>query len=97
MNGAIHHLNDRLVETISEIIVNNFEKSLFISVDPVIHNNKTINKFMIKFDRGKFIRKIDSYKKILKGFENPATPRSAGGTGLNWQGAVSSDMPDLRG
>jgi hypothetical protein len=33
----------------------------------------------------------------LKGFENPATPRSAGGTGLNWQGAVSSDMPDLRG
>jgi hypothetical protein len=34
---------------------------------------------------------------ILKGFENPATPRSAGGTGLNWQGAVSSDMPDLRG
>ena len=70
MNGAIHHLNDRLVETISEIIVNNFEKSLFISVDPVIHNNKTINKFMIKFDRGEFIRKTDSYKKILKGFEN---------------------------
>ncbi len=34
---------------------------------------------------------------VLKGFENPATPRSAGGTGLNWQGAVSSDMPDLRG
>ena len=32
----------------------------------------------------------------LKGFENPATPRSDGGTGLNWQGAVSSDMPDLR-
>ena len=24
---------------------------------------------MIKFDRGKFIREIDSYKKILKGFE----------------------------
>jgi hypothetical protein len=34
---------------------------------------------------------------VLKGFENPATPRSAGGTGLNWQGTVSSDMPDLRG
>lgn len=34
---------------------------------------------------------------VLKGFENPATPSSAGGTGLNWQGAVSSDMPDLRG
>ena len=70
MNGAIHHLNDRLVETISEIIVNNFEKSLFISLDPVILNNKTINKFMIKLDRGKFIRETDSYKKILKGFEN---------------------------
>ena len=31
-----------------------------------------------------------------QGFENPDTPRSDGGTGLNWQGAVSSDMPDLR-
>ena len=70
MNGAIHHLNDRLVKTISGIIVNNFEKSLFISLDPVILNNKTINKFMIKLDRGKFIRETDSYKKILKCFEN---------------------------
>ena len=31
----------------------------------------------------------------LKGFENPNS--SAAGTQLNWQGAVSSDMPDLRG
>ena len=38
--------------------------------------------------------------KILKGFENPASASasaSASGTQLNWQGAVSSDMPDLRG
>ena len=70
MNGAIHHLDDPLVEVISKIIVKNFEKSLFISVDPVIHCNNMINKFMIKFDRGKFIRETDNYKKILKGFEN---------------------------
>ena len=54
MNGAIHHLDNSIMNSINMFIANH-KKSIFLSVDPVKHENKTLNKAMILFDRGKFI------------------------------------------
>ena len=66
MNGAIHHLDNKLVKMINEVISKKFSKAIFISIDPVKNKNKAINKLMINLDRGKFIRKKNEYKKIMK-------------------------------
>ena len=43
MNGAIHHLDDDIMKSINEFI-NPFKKSIFLSVDPIKHNNNLIIK-----------------------------------------------------
>ena len=68
MNGAIHHLDDKTVNLINNF-VNKFEKSIFLSVDPVKHNNKLINKIMIFFDRGKYIRNDEGFKKVMSKYK----------------------------
>ena len=65
MNGAIHHLDDKLVKMINQIIKKKFKKAIFLSIDPVRNRNKMINRLMINFDRGKFIRKKNDYKKLM--------------------------------
>ena len=41
---------------------------MFLSVDPVKFNNSLINKIMIFFDRGKFIRSDLEYKKLMTNY-----------------------------
>ena len=65
MNGAIHHLDNKLVKIINQVIKNRFNNAIFLSVDPVKNKNKMINKLMINFDRGKFIREKEQYKKVM--------------------------------
>ena len=65
MNGAIHHLNDNIMGEINSFL-SKFNESMFLSVDPIKFNNGLINKIMIFFDRGKFIRKKDEYKKLCQ-------------------------------
>ena len=67
MNGAIHHLDDKKMQSIISFI-NKFENCIFLSVDPVRFQNKLINKLMIFFDRGKFIRNNNQFKKVLPNF-----------------------------
>ena len=69
INGAIHHLDDYVIASINTL-VSNFKDCYFLSVDPINHNNKLINRLMINFDRGKFIRSKDSYKKIMNDYQN---------------------------
>ena len=69
MNGAIHHLDDKTMISIDSF-VNNKNNSLFLSVDPIKHNNRLINKIMIFFDRGKFIRNKSEYKNIMGNYES---------------------------
>ena len=64
MNGAIHHLNDETMKSINDFNYK-FKNSIFLSVDPVKHNNGLINKIMIFFDRGKYIRNRDGFHKIM--------------------------------
>ena len=45
MNGAIHHLNDKTMKSINDFNYK-FKNSMFLSVDPVKHNNGLINKIM---------------------------------------------------
>ena len=68
INGAIHHLEDSTVKSIN-LLVNNFKNSYFLSVDPIKHNNKFINRIMISMDRGKFIRKDSEYKELMSEFQ----------------------------
>ena len=69
INGAIHHLDDSVMASINAL-VSNFKDCYFLSVDPINHNNKLINRLMINFDRGKFIRSKDSYEKIMNDYQN---------------------------
>ncbi len=66
--GVLHHLND-------EDSINLLKKSIkalkvggrFISFDPVfVHNQKFISNFLIKNDRGNFVRNINGYEYLLK-------------------------------
>lgn len=69
MNGAIHHLDNMTVKKVNKFIIKNFPKATFLSIDPVIHNNNFINKLMIKFDRGKFIKDKVRLNKIMINFK----------------------------
>ncbi len=64
INGAIHHLDDEAVINIKHYL-NELKGSYFLSVDPVNHKNKILNKIMISLDRGKHIRTVEQYKNIL--------------------------------
>lgn len=66
MNGAVHHLDNQLMSMINQVIKKKFSKAIFLSVDPVKNKNKAINRLMINFDRGKFIREKKDYKKIMR-------------------------------
>ena len=57
LNGAIHHLNDKTV----------------LTIDPIIYNNKFLNRMMIDFDRGDFIRDSNKYKILMKKFDSLIT------------------------
>ena len=46
-------------------VIKKFSKAIFLSVDPV-KNKTSINRLIINFDRGKFIREKKDYKKIMR-------------------------------
>jgi SAM-dependent methyltransferase len=69
MMGALHHFDDYTVSKITACVKSFFPKSIFLSVDPVRYNNSFINNFMINLDRGKFIRNINQYNKLIKDFD----------------------------
>lgn len=68
MNGAIHHLDDKIIEAIKSY-VSRLENCMFLSVDPIKHNNKFVNNVMLYFDRGKYIRNQNQYKNLMKNFD----------------------------
>jgi len=70
LHGVIHHFDDKLLTRIIRNLTNSYPKSYYIFADPVIDNNKLINRVMIYYDRGKFIRKKLEYKIIMKEFES---------------------------
>jgi hypothetical protein len=70
MNGAIHHLDDKTVNQINEFILGNFPEAIFLSIDPVKHYNNFINKLMISFDRGNFIRNKKDFSELMINYES---------------------------
>ena len=68
MNGAIHHLDNNTMGSINNFI-SKFKNCVFISVDPVNYKNRLINKLMIFFDRGKFIRKNQEYIVLMSRYD----------------------------
>ena len=70
MNGAIHHLDDKTVKQINKFILGNFSEAIFLSIDPVKHYNNIINKLMIRFDRGNFIRNKKDFNELMINYES---------------------------
>ena len=70
MNGALHHLDNKTVQQVNKFVIRNFPRATFLSIDPVIHNNNFINKLMIKFDRGKFIKDKVSLSKMMINYKH---------------------------
>jgi len=70
INGAIHHLDDKIVKLINSFIQINFSNCYFLSVDPIKNNNSLLNSLMIKLYRGKFIRDKSHYAELMKSFES---------------------------
>lgn len=70
LHGVIHHFDDKLLIKLIRNLTNSYPKSYYIFADPVKDNNKLLNRVMILYDRGKFIRKKLEYKIIMKEFES---------------------------
>ena len=70
MMGALHHFDDYTIKNITVAINKYFPKSIFLSVDPVRYNNNFLNKLMIYFDRGKFIRSKNHYSNLMKNYNS---------------------------
>ena len=68
LNGAIHHLDDNLVIKLFNDLEQKYPNAKYLTIDPIKDNNKFLNKIMINFDRGKFIRNNIGYKNIMKKF-----------------------------
>ena len=68
MNGAIHHLDDSIMKSINSF-VSKFQNTIFLSVDPIKYQNKFLNRIMIFFDRGKFIRRKEEYNSLMQNYE----------------------------
>ena len=66
LNGAIHHLSDNIVENLLNFLDKKFPNAKYLTIDPIIDNNKLLNKIMINFDRGDFIRNTNEYKILMK-------------------------------
>ena len=50
-----------------------FPNAKYLTIDPIIDNNKLLNKIMINFDRGDFIRNTNEYKILMKRFDTLIT------------------------
>ena len=70
VHGAIHHFGDETAKIITKDISKFFANSMFISADPVKHENNFLNKVMINFDRGEFIRTKAEYNRLMPDFEH---------------------------
>ena len=70
INGAIHHLDDKTIQSINLFIKNNLSDCYFLSVDPIKNNNSLLNTLMIKLDRGKFIRDKFQYAELMDTFNS---------------------------
>ena len=68
LNGAIHHLNDNVVLELFRYLEQKYPNAKYLTIDPIRDKNKFLNKLMINFDRGNFIRDAVSYKVLMKKF-----------------------------
>ena len=68
LNGAIHHLEDDIVIELFNFLEQKYPKAKYLTIDPIKDENQFLNKIMINFDRGKFIRDNLGYKNIMKKF-----------------------------
>ena len=73
LNGAIHHLSDGVVENLLNFLNKKYPNAKYLTIDPIIDNNKFLNRIMINFDRGDFIRNTSKYKILMKRFDSLIT------------------------
>ena len=73
LNGAIHHLSDDIVENLLNFLNKKYPNAKYLTIDPIIDNNEFLNRVMINFDRGDFIRDISKYKILMKKFDSLIT------------------------
>ena len=68
LNGAIHHLEDNIVIELFEFLEQKYPNAKYLTIDPIRDKNQFLNKMMINFDRGKFIRDNLGYRNIMEKF-----------------------------
>lgn len=68
LNGAIHHLEDNIVIELFNFLNQKYPSAKYLTIDPIRNENQFLNKMMINFDRGKYIRDHFGYKNIMKEF-----------------------------
>lgn len=70
LNGVIHHFEDSMLIRLMKNLTNLFPNACYIMADPVIYNNNLLNKIIIQYDRGKFIRSKSEYEIIMNKFDS---------------------------
>ena len=66
--GIVHHVSDEEIIPFIENV--KLQKKVIFAVDPLRKKNQTLlNRILIKYDRGKYIRNVNGYNVIFKGFD----------------------------
>ena len=58
------------MENLLSFLNKKYPSAKYLTIDPIIYNNKFLNKIMINFDRGDFIRDTNKYKILMKKFDS---------------------------
>jgi len=67
LSGVFHHLNDLQIQDFVSKLSN---KHSVIAIDPFFHKNQNVIGYILKlFDKGKYIRNLETYKSVLKNFK----------------------------
>lgn len=67
--GLLHHLNDEQVVSMLRLVSKHVRGGRFISIDPVkLQKSHPIADFLIRLDRGQYVRTEEQYLTLLKPF-----------------------------
>ena len=67
LSGVFHHLTDLQIRNFVSRLSN---KHSVIAIDPFFHKNQNVIGYILKiFDKGKYIRNLETYRSVLKNFK----------------------------
>jgi ubiquinone/menaquinone biosynthesis C-methylase UbiE len=68
--GVIHHLDDGLVRDCFRDIRRVLRPDgVILCAEPVLHRDEPLSTILLKWDRGRYIRSLEDYRRLFDGFD----------------------------